>query len=168
MQTEVLVKKMYNCSLEQAFKTPILCDVSKVHTGFLGIMPRVTHAIGDEDWGKIGSSKNIVVAKSLTYKEGIAFSDKVIEHVENTHWVIELSGFTSFMFGFSKFVGKWATTEMEPNKILVEYLYILHAEIPWLYPLNWLFAKTLWRLYMKQVMRNIECMIQSNEPYQYA
>ena len=32
--TSVTVKTIYNCSLERAFKTPMLCDVSKVHTVF--------------------------------------------------------------------------------------------------------------------------------------
>ncbi|MBI3519480.1 MAG: hypothetical protein HY062_09020 [Bacteroidetes bacterium] len=130
-------------------------------------MPKVTHTIGNEDWGKTGSSKKIIVAKSLTYQEGEAFSDKVVERVENKYWIIELSGFTTFMFGFSKFIGKWATTEIEPNKILVEYTYILHSEIPVLYPFNWLFAKTFWRLYMKQVIENIRTMAYNQEPYQY-
>lgn len=167
MQTKVLVTAIFNCNLERAFKTPILCDVSKVHTGFLGIMPKVTHTVGNNEWGKVGSSKKIHVAKSLTYKEGEAFSDKVIERVENKYWIIELSGFTTYMFGFSKFIGKWAITELEPNKILVDYTYTLHSEIPLLYPFNWLFAKTFWRLYMKQVIENIRIMAYNNEPYQY-
>jgi 2-succinyl-5-enolpyruvyl-6-hydroxy-3-cyclohexene-1-carboxylate synthase len=41
MTTSVTVQTIYHCSLERAFKTPMLCDVSKVHTGY-GIMPKVT------------------------------------------------------------------------------------------------------------------------------
>lgn len=41
MTTSVTVKTIYHCSLEHAFKTPMLCDVSKVHTGF-GIMPNTS------------------------------------------------------------------------------------------------------------------------------
>ena len=167
MQTSVTIKTIYNCSLERAFKTPILCDVTKVHTGFWGVMPKVINTVGNTDWGKPGSSKKIMVAKSLTYKEGEAFTDKVIERKENQYWIIELSGFTTFMFGFTKFVGKWATTELAPNKILIEYTYVLHSQIPWLYPLNWLFTKIFWRLYMKQVLNNIRKLSYNNEPYQY-
>ena len=47
MITSITVKTIYHCSLERAFKTPMLCDVSKVHTGF-GIMPKVTHCTEDE------------------------------------------------------------------------------------------------------------------------
>lgn len=46
------------------------------------------------------------------------------------------------MLGFTKFVGKWKTTELEPGKILIEYTYTLHSNIVLLYPLNLLFAKS--------------------------
>ena len=71
MQTKIKVTTTYNCSLERAFKSPILCDVTKVHTGF-GIMPKVTHCIDDENWGQVGSSKKVYASKSLTQKGGFA------------------------------------------------------------------------------------------------
>ena len=67
MQTRTQITAIFNCSLERAFKTPMLCDVSKVHTGF-GIMPKVTHCTEDENWGQPGGSKKVFVAKSPTYK----------------------------------------------------------------------------------------------------
>jgi hypothetical protein len=42
MEIKVKETTIFNCSLERAFKTPMLCDVSKVHTGY-GLMPAVTH-----------------------------------------------------------------------------------------------------------------------------
>lgn len=42
MKFEIKIKTIYQCSLERAFKTPMLCDLSKIHTGY-GIMPKVTH-----------------------------------------------------------------------------------------------------------------------------
>lgn len=53
---KVMVSSIYECSLERAFKTPMLCDITKVHTGF-GFTPKVTHTTNDENWGKVGSSK---------------------------------------------------------------------------------------------------------------
>jgi hypothetical protein len=50
---------------------------------------------------------------------------------------------------------------------LVEYTYTLHADTAWLYPLNWLFTKTFWRIYMKRVLENVRLMAYNNEPYQY-
>lgn len=166
MQTKIKITTIYNCSLERAFKTPMLCDVSKVHTGY-GIMPRVTHCTDDEDWGKPGSIKKVFVAKSLTQKGGFASVDKIIERMENKYWIIEVSNFQSWMLGFTKFTGTWQTTEIEPGKILIEYTYVLHADSSWLYPLNWLFTKTFWNMYMKRVLENIRKLIELNEPYLY-
>jgi hypothetical protein len=166
MTFEVKISTIYQCSLERAFKTPMLCDVSKVHTGY-GIMPKVTHTTEDENWGKPGYSKKVFVAKTVSQKGGFASVDKVIERVENAYWKIEVSDFQSWMLGFSKFVGEWRTTELEPNKILVVYTYTLHSAMPLLYPFNWLFAKTFWKTYMKRVLENIRELTLHQEPYLY-
>ncbi|MFM9943664.1 MAG: SRPBCC family protein [Bacteroidia bacterium] len=166
MQTKIKISTIYNCSLERAFKTPMLCDVSKVHTGY-GIMPKVTHCTDDEHWGKPRYSKKVFVAKSLTQKGGWASVDKVIERIENTYWKIEVSDFKSWMLGFTQFEGEWQTTELETNKILVEYTYTLHSNVALLYPLNWLFTHTFWKAYMKRVLENIRQLANTNEPYKY-
>lgn len=166
MQTKVKVSTIYHCSLERAFKTPMLCDVSKVHTGY-GIMPKVTHCTDDEHWGKPGYCKKVFVAKSLSQKGGWASVDKVIERIENKYWKIEVSDFKSWMLGFTRFEGEWQTTELEPNKILVEYTYTLYSNVTLLYPLNWLFTNTFWKAYMKRVLENIRQMAYTNEPYLY-
>lgn len=164
MQTSVTLNTIYHCSLEQAFKTPMLCDIAKVHTGFL-ITPQVTHCTDDADWGIPGASKKVFAAKSLTQNGGWFSTDTVIERIPNTYWKIEVGNFQSWMMGFTKFVGEWSTHEIQPNKILVTYTYTLHANHPLFYPLNWLFTKIYWRIYMKHVLNNIRHMIESNEPY---
>lgn len=166
MTTSVTVKTIYNCSLERAFKTPMLCDVSKVHTGF-GLMPKVTHCTEDETWGKPGGSKKVFVAPSPTFKGGESSMDKVIERIENKYWKIEVSDFKSWMLGFSKFVGEWKTTELEENSILIEYTYTLYADTILFYPLNWLFTNLFWRTYMKRVLENVRKMAYNKEPYKY-
>ena len=166
MVTKVKVSTLYECSLQRAFKTPILCDVSKVHTGF-GIMPRVTHTTDDLGWGKPGSSKKVYVEKSLTQKGGFSSIDRIIERVENQYWVIQVDTFQVWMLGFYKFVGEWKTTELEDKKIRIDYTYNLHAKNPLLYPLNWLFGKLFWKKYMNQVLENIRAMVNNKEPYQY-
>lgn len=166
MKTKVKLKSIFNCSLERAFKTPILCDVSKIHTGY-GIMPKVTHCTDDADWGKPGSSKKVFVAASATQKGGFGSIDNVMERIENKYWKIEINNFQSWMLGFTKFVGEWRTTEIEKNKILVEYTYTLYAENPFLFPLNWIFTKTFWKSYMKQALENVRQLAYNNEPYLY-
>lgn len=167
MQTKVTVTTVFRCSLERAFKTPMLCDVSKVHTGF-GLMPRVSHCTDDARWGTIGGTKRVFAAKSLTFAGGEASIDRVLERVENEHWKIEVTDFKSWMLGFSRFVGEWKTTELAPNEVRIDYTYTLHADVPWLYPLNWLFAKTFWKIYMGRALENIRAMAEGSEPYQYA
>lgn len=167
MTTKVSITTIYHCSSERAFKTPMLCDVAKVHTGF-GLMPRVTHCTEDENWGKPGGTKKVFVAKSPTFAGGESSLDKVIERIENTYWKIEVSDFKSWLLGFSKFVGEWKTTQLKENEILIEYTYTLYSDIFWLYPLNWLFTKTFWRIYMKRVLENVRQLAYNNEPYLYA
>lgn len=166
METKVKVTATFHCSLERAFKTPMLCDVAKVHTGY-GIMPKVTHCTEDEHWGQPGFSKKVFVAKSFTQKGGWASVDKVIERIENRYWKIEVSEFQSRMLGFSRFTGEWETIEIGKDKVLVEYTYTLHSGIALLYPFNWLFAKTFWKTYMKRVLENVRQMAYKNEPYLY-
>jgi hypothetical protein len=166
MTTTIKISAIYECSLERAFKTPMLCDVSKVHTGY-GLMPRVTHCTGDENWGKPGSSKKVFAAKSWSQKGGFISIDHVIDRIENQYWKIEVNNFQSWMLGFSKFIGEWRTTELSPNKISVEYTYTLHSDILLLYPLNWLFTNTFWKTYMKRVLENIRQLAYNQEPYRY-
>ncbi len=166
MRIKIKVSTTYKCSLERAFKTPLLCDVSKVHTGY-GLMPIITHATHDENWGQIGSSKKVYAAKSLWQKSGFVSMDQINERVENEYWKFQVDNFQSWMLGFYKFVGEWKTTEIEQGNILVEYTYTLHSANPLYYPLNWLFANTFWKTYMKRVLENVRHMAYNNEPYKY-
>lgn len=167
MIIKIKVSTTYECSLERAFKTPMLCDVTKVHTGF-GIIPKVTHTSDDQDWGKPGSSKKVHVSKSISQKGGFASFDRVIERKENEYWVIQVDDFQSWMMGFYKFVGEWKTTQIEDNKIRIDYTYFLHAKSPLLYPIQWIFGKTFWKTYMKRVLENIREMAYNEEPYLFS
>lgn len=144
----------------------MLCDVTKVHTG-IGIMPKVTHVSDDVHWGVPGSSKKIYVADSLTQKGGYGSRDHIIERVDNQYWVIQVDDFQSWMLGFYKFVGEWKTTPLEGEEVLVEYTYFLYSDNPVFYPLNWLFAKTFWRIYMRRVLENVRELAYTEAPYQY-
>lgn len=68
MIERVKITTIYNCSLERAFKTPMLCDVSKVHTGF-GIMPKVTHCTNDENWRKKEVLRKFLLLNQFLKKE---------------------------------------------------------------------------------------------------
>ena len=166
MEFKVKVSTIYKCSLERAFKTPMLCDVTKIHTGF-GLTPKVTHTTNDENWGQIGSSKKIYVEKSITQKGGFTSMDKVLDRIENKYWKIQVDEFQSWMAGFYKFIGEWKTTEENSGEILVEYSYSLYSNKPIYFPLNFIFAKIFWPIYMKRVLNNIKQMAYDREPYLY-
>ena len=166
MKFKTKISSIFECSLERAFKTPMLCDVTKVHTGY-GVMPKVTHTTNDKNWGKVGSSKKIYVGKSFSQKGGFASMDSIIKRVENEYWVIQVDEFQSWMLGFYKFIGEWKTTKIEERKILVEYTYSLYSKNPMYYLFNWIFAKTFWKIYMKRVLENIREMAYNEEPYKY-
>lgn len=166
MEVQVKVSTTFQCSLERAFKSPLLCGVSKIHTGY-GLMPAVTHCTEDNNWGQVGSSKKVYAAKSITQKGGFVSVDTILDRIENHYWKFKVDNFQSWMLGFYKFVGEWKTTEIEPHKILVEYTYTLHSDTTMLYPLNWLFAKIFWKTYMRRVLENVRKLAYQNEPFQY-
>ena len=164
MQTRTAIHAIFDCSLERAFKSPMLCDISKVHSGY-GFMPRVTHCTEDEHWGKPGGSRKCFMEKSIFFKGGEALLDTVIEREENNYWIIEVSDFKLWMGGFTKFRGEWITTPQDDGKIRIDYIYTLFSDSIFLYPFNWLFAKTIWKIYMKHVLENVRQLAYRNAPY---
>jgi len=166
MNTRTHLTTIFHCSLERAFKTPMLCDVTKVHTGY-GLMPKLTAVSDDANWGQPGSTKKVYADKSISFKGGYVSMDKVIERRENAYWKIEVSDFQSWMLGFTHFTGEWKTTELSPNEIQIDYTYTLHAGMPLLYPFQWLFTRLFWRSYMRQALENVRQLAYTEEPYMY-
>jgi hypothetical protein len=145
----------------------MLCDISKVHTGFM-IMPRLTHCTEDSHWGQPGYSKKVFAAKSPLNAGGYVSSDKVIERIENKYWKIEVSDFQAWFLGFYQFTGEWQCTELAPDKIQIDYTYTMHGKKMLLYPLQWLFTKTFWRIYMGKILENVRILAEGDEPYRHA
>ena len=167
MQFRIHLSTVFQCSLERAFRTPLLCDVSKVHTGYL-LMPRITHCTDDAQWGQAGSTKKVHAARSLTQRGGFLAIDRVLERRENELWRFEVTDFQSWMLGFTKFSAEWKTTPLGPDAVQVDYTYVLHARSAWLLPAQWLFAKVLWSIYMRRVLEKVRRMADAEEPYLYA
>lgn len=166
MDFKVRTITIYNCSVERAFKVPILCDVTKIHTGF-GLMPKVTMTSNDENWGKVGSIKNIHAGKSFTFKGGEVSTDEIIERIENKYWKLEVGNFKVWMFNIWKFTIEWTTTEISPNKIQINYDYTMHGKGILFIPFQWLFTKVFYKRYMKHVLENIRKLAEGNEPFLY-
>lgn len=164
MVTHARVTTEYRTTLERAFKAPMLCDITKVHTG-LGPMPRVTHCTDEADWGRPGSRKTVFMSKTIAFRGGEASVDEVLERVENSHWKIQVGEFKAPMLGFDRFVGEWRTTELAPGRIAIDYRYALHSKQAWLFPLQWLFTRLFWRRYMRQVLENIRVLAEGDAPF---
>ena len=166
MHIKVSLRTVYHCSLERAFKTAILCDVTKIHTGY-GLMPRVSHTTEDEDWGQPGSSKKIHMVKSFFQGGGFTSVDRILERKENKYWIIQVDSFQYWFLSFYKFIGEWRISSLEGSSIQVDYNYELHTRNVLLYPLCWVFGKIFWKRYMRQILENIRQMISEREAYQF-
>jgi len=164
MQYTTAITTRFHCSIERAFKTPMLCDVTKVHTGYL-LMPRVTHCTEDETWGKINGSRKVFMARNFYFKGGEAALDKVLERIENKYWKIEISDFKYWAMGFTKFQGEWLTRENPDGTIEVRYVYTLFSNAIFAYPFHWFITKIIWRTYMKHVLHNVQQIAYNNTPY---
>ena len=164
MQTTTEITTVFNTTIERAFKTPMLCDITKIHTGD-GITPRVTHCTEDENWGKVGGSRKVFMAKNLTFRGGESSLDKVLERIENEYWKIEISDFKTWSMGFEKFEGEWFTTQLQDGKVQVRYRYTLFSNSVIFYPFHWLFTKLVWRNYMWHVLENIRKLAAEEAPY---
>ena len=164
MQTKTKISTIFDTTLERAFKSPMLCDIPKIHTGY-GVTPKVTHCTEDENWGQIGGSRKVHLGKSLTIKAGETSLDKVLAREENRYWKIEICEFSSWMFGFEKFQGEWITTPQLDGKIHIQYIYTLYSNSMLFYPFHYLFTKLIWRNYMKHTLENVKQLAIHHAPY---
>ncbi len=164
MQYKTGLTAIFNCSLERAFKTPMLCDVTKVHTGY-GPMTRCVSVSQDKTWGQIGGSRRVLMEPNFFFKEGQEALDVVLERVENKYWKIEIRDFKYASLGFEKFQGEWYTKENKNGSVEVIYVYTLFSNKILAYPFHWLFTKLFWRNYMKHAMHQIQELAYNNEPY---
>src|SRR5688572_27918254 len=99
MHYSTSITTIFPCAIERAFKTPMLSDVCKVHSGY-GFTPKVTHCMDDQTWGKPGGSRRVFMQKNIAFKGGEAALDTVIERRENEYWKIEIGNMKMFSFGF--------------------------------------------------------------------
>ena len=164
MKFQISIQDIFDCSIERAFKTPMLSDVTQVHTG-MGVMPKIVGTSDDADWGKVGSSKKVYAAASWFNKGGYVSKDHVLEREENRRWKIRVDDFQAWMLGFYQFEGTWETEFLAPNRTKVVYSYELFTRNILLYPLAWAFAHGFWKRYMRQVMENVKGMCMREEAY---
>jgi hypothetical protein len=164
MTTSTAITTIFHTTLERAFKTPMLCDVTRIHTGHW-VTPRVTHCADDATWGQVGGSRRIFMARTPLFKGGEASIDRVLERRENAYWKIEITDFKTWSMGFTKFQGEWTTEAIAEKQVRVCYRYTMYSDSVLLHPFHWFFTKVIWRGYMRQALEHVRQLAMDEAPY---
>ena len=147
MKTKATVSAIFHSSLERAFKTPILGDVTKFLVGY-GPVPAVVKITDDATWEKPGGTRIPSWSKELASNGGPIGIDQVYVQ-ENTYW--EWGGnFPAAQHGFHmEFRGQMSFTEQAPEQYGWRDLHLVFPLVL-AYPFHWFFTKVFWRGQMKR------------------
>lgn len=166
MKASYSIEVIFNCSLERAFKTPILGDATKYLCGY-GPIPAVERFVKDETWGKVGGSRIPIFKKNFFFKGGKFGFDEVFERIENIYWKWGVSQLGALLFFTTHNIGEWWCTLNNNNTITVTYKYTYYAKNMFTQPFNWLFVKLFWRPFMKKAMQQMKIFAESKAPFSY-
>ena len=86
------ITDVFECSLERAFKAPILGDATKFVKGYL-FQPPVTGFGDDKTWGEINGIRYPISKGIFLVKKGRMIIDAIFERVENKYWKWAIYGF---------------------------------------------------------------------------
>lgn len=167
MKSKAEVKDIFNCSVERAFKAPILGDATKFLDGYL-FQPGVTGFEEDETWGTPNGIRYPVTEGNLFVKKGRLFTDKILERNENKYWKWTVYDFlTSALFFANKGIGEWTVVEIDKGRIEVTYKYTYYSKNSLLQPVNWLFVHIQLKGMMKRAMAGIKKQAESEDEFIY-
>lgn len=162
MITITSVTETFNCSLETAFKTPILGDATKTLTGY-GIIPPVSHFTEDETWGQVNGSRMPHSAKSLLSKGGEIGLDVILAREENKYWKWQVTDFRQWSMGFSKFQGEFFFQQLNETQVSVRWVYSLSSKNILAYPFHYFFTKVIWNGNMKGAIKRMKTIAESGK-----
>ena len=115
------ITDVFNCSLERAFKAPILGDATKFMKGYL-FQPPVTGFEDDETWGQINGIRYPINNGNLFVKKGRMFKDVILERTENSYWKWTIYDFEfKSLFFASKAIGEWHVKRLNENNAWVPF-----------------------------------------------
>ena len=164
MKTTVTVTETFHCSLERAFKTPILGDATKFLVGY-AVVPPVVKFTEDTTWGKPGGQRIPHSAKTLFSEGGPVGLDEVYVREENKYWEWGIAKFYQPSFGFYEFRGSFLVEEKEAQSIDVKWTYRLFSNSFIAYPFHWFFTKVLWKGQMQIAVKNMKTYAESDAPF---
>ncbi len=166
MKTIVAVEATFHCSLERAFKTPILGDATQFLTGY-GLAPAVVKFTDDSTWGQPGGRRIPHSAKNLISKGGEIGVDEVYARDENKYWKWGVAEFRQWSMGFTEFQGELFFEEISDNVVKVRWVYTLYSNSLLAYPFHWFFGKVFWKGQMKRAIRRMKGYAESGEVFLY-
>ena len=167
MKTSITVKDIFNCTLERAFKAPILGDATQFLNGYQ-FQPGVTSFEEDETWGVVGGIRYPITNGNFMVTKGRIGRDEVLERIENKYWKWTLYDFeTSALFFTTKAVGEWHVSQNEDESIAVTYIYTYTSKNNILHPITWLYMKFQNKGMMKKAMMGIKAQAESNCKFVY-
>ena len=163
MKASCIIEGLFHCSLERAFKAPILGDATKFLDGYLLQAP-VVRFEEDDKWGQVGGIRYPVISDNFLFSGGRIFTDTILQKEENQYWKWKVHDFTtSALFFAHTGIGEWSVQELATNQISVRYRYTYEAQNWLLYPINFLFVHIQMRGMMKKAMKGIKAQAESGE-----
>ena len=167
MSVSIKVTDIFDCSLERAFKAPILGDATKFMKGFL-FQPPITGFEDDKTWGQIDGKRYPINNGNLFMKKGRLFKDVILERVENKYWKWTIYDFEiKTLFFISKAIGEWSVKTIKETKIEVTYTYTYYSNNRLYSPLTWLFVNIQIKGIMKRAIKGIKAQALSDHPFIY-
>ena len=166
MKTIVEVKAVFNCSLERAFKTPILGDATQFLVGY-GPVPAVEKFTKDGTWGRPGGTRIPHSAKNFMSKGGEVGLDKIYAREENSYWNWGIAEFYQWSMGFTEFRGELFFKETDVNVIHVRWVYALYSKRFLAYPFHWFFANVFWKGQMRIAIQHMKKYAESDFEFLY-
>jgi len=167
MVTTAQVQSTFQCSVERAFKTPILGDATQFLVGY-GPVPAVVKFTDDATWGKRGGTRIPHAAKTLLSPGGPIGIDEVYEREENVYWQWGVAKFLQASMGFTEFRGELFFTQNQDGTVHVRWVYTLFSKNTLAYPFHWLFGKVFWKGQMQRAIRNMKVYAESDAAFLYA
>jgi len=167
MKTRFEITDVFNCSIERAFKAPILGDARRFMKGYL-FQPAVTAFEEDETWGQVNGVRYPVTSGNLMVKKGRLFKDEILERNENKFWKWTIYDFKiRSVFFTHKAIGEWHVEKSNQDQIKIIYTYTYYSKNIFLHPLTWLFVNIQIKGIMKRAIKGIKKQAESNETFIY-
>jgi len=120
-QFHIEVVGVFKCSLDRAFKIPILGDATTFLKGF-GPLPGIDSFEEDDSWGKEKGSRYPVAKKNIFTKGGRVGFDQIYKREENSYWNWGVTRIETFVFGITEFEGELFFEE-HPDGVHVRCVY---------------------------------------------